>query len=512
MKGKVSRLQRERHAIIEAMEKKVFEAELKIQEKKAAIRQKHQKLMVVESKLLNVAKKGGADSGTYKAEQHRLKMLRQLDALEHSNECAASYKNAAIGKNIEKKQEINDLRQVKEVYLEAFERMRKDIATAKKATEEQHVFVEQEYKLRDKSQVLCQSVLTEFNKRKTKLQEELDHLTEIEKAQKGEEEEEELSIKEMMGMESKAKKKNGKSSGKKTLKDTFKQMTFPGGKEEGKKMLITDIGYLNNLWKKIQKRTGLSSADELATVFLQMEQIKMQKMIEATDYIGKIKSLRAKIREIEDERLQYVQENKSRAKKQKDLVQTLQRRTEKVENEVEETEKKIQLAQVLLRSLVAPMRRLFAESDISKLSESLANVVSTSMLHSDMPPNLDDDSTSSALLSALASIEQRITEVMQIYEAFMQSHLPNSVKWNRRRKRGPVTERGLLKRSLARQQIKIVDEMSRRYPKEKANDRDRDYRFDRNAVVSTGEELRKKIKEEFSKKKMTFTNSSQSTI
>ena len=125
--------------------------------------------------------------------------------------------------------------------------------------------------------------MIEFEKRKEKLQTELAHLAEVEKAagnpdgdDDDDDDDEPLSIKEMMGLtRGKGKKKGNKAkqNGKGSLKSRMKNMSFEkGGSRSGGQMNLRDIGYLNSLWKKIQSRTGLTSADELATVFLQVRQ------------------------------------------------------------------------------------------------------------------------------------------------------------------------------------------------------------------------------------------------
>lgn len=478
-KGKVTLLQRQRHENIELLERKVFERERRVEEKKAMIKEVVQDEKVVSHKLLKIAEIGGADSGTYKAEQHRLKMLGKLDTLEHSNEFVASTKNDVIGQNALLKQEINDLRHEKLVYLEAFERLGKDLERSRLEVDKQQEIVDLTYSSRDKAQVLCQSVLIEFEKRQAKLRAELAHLEEVAKAAENpdgtDEDDKELSMKEMMGLVGGKNKKNKKKThnngkGGRGLRDSMKRMNFSDAKKDkgrgAGKMKIQDIGYLNNLWKNIQQRTGLSTADELSTVFLQMEQIKMQKLMEASGLISQIKTIKANIRAIEKERQTFVAENKSRAKKQKDFVSGLQKRMERVEKSNDEMARKISYAHVLLRTMIRPLRKLGQCCDPGKLSERLSKVTTTAALHHTVA-ELNDDSAPADLLEHLAVIEQRITDILQFHQAFMQNHNPNSPKWKRKR-HGPGTKSGALARRLEKQQEAIINEMVKKFSEEKS--------------------------------------------
>jgi hypothetical protein len=144
---------------------------------------------------------------------------------------------------------------------------------------------------------------------------------------------------------------------------------------------------------------------------------------------------------------------------------------EKMDATNEKLKRKINYAQSLLRSLNRPLRRLGVACDPGNLTEKLSKVTTTADLHQ-TAKDLDDDSAPGDMIDYLAVVEQRIIDILQFHQAFMQNHNPNSAKWKKRRN-GPHVERGTLAKSLAQQQERIIGEMVKRFPKEKF---ERDYR------------------------------------
>jgi hypothetical protein len=544
-------LKAKRHKITEELEHRVFALERECDEKREVLKTMKEDIARCQGILLDHASQGGPDSGTWKAEQRRLAILRKLDVVERQLQIESNQKNAWIGRNIKLKQEINDLRTDKVVFTNAFKRFDKQLEEKRQEAAAHQEVLEEVYSGRDKAQVLCAAVLQEFMKRKAKLGKEAEALKEAERAEAEKAQEEgaaamdpEAQYREVMGLTGDSptasgasappraagpgrsrdakKKGRGKTKG---LRDRIRGMTFSDGRarRQGEKMQIREIGYYADLWNHIQSRTGLSDVDQLAMVFVQMEEIKMQKLTEASSIISDMKTIARETKEMEAERDALVAEKNRKNRKQKQFLVNLQRRVESVESEVDKERTRIARTNALVQALFAPaerLRRTVVESP------ELPEVVQRELPELDGATGADPDAaggnlfaetveTQAQLLEAFAAIERRATELTHYYLALRMENkvarererakdMGKGVRASSRRRRGPAiaqgpaTSSGDLQKVLQRQQDEIVAEVVSKYPPSRKEKESRQWRGREKPL--TGADIVAAIKKDFARK------------
>eukprot|EP00941_MAST-03F_sp_MAST-3F-sp1_P003647 g3647.t1 len=506
---RLMRIREKRHKITEALERRVFEFEKNIEEKKAGLVETEHKLAKCDFMLLEHARIGGPDSGTWKSDQHRLAMLRRLRTIEKNVEIAQNTRNRVIGKQIIKKQEIDDLRTDKCVFTKAFRRMQEGLDDLETKALQENATVETIYSFRDKAQILVQGVLNEFQKRKDRLASDLNKLKEREEAlaeeERKEKEEEAQKQKEYdfdkLGRNKRsATKSRSKTAQSKTdklsLKSKMMGLSFnqnsEGHGKNSKVFKIHEIGYYNELWNKIKERTGLHNIDDLCNVFVQLEQIKMKKILEANNIISDLKAMISDTEEMKKEREAIVRQKNKDSVRQKNLIYNLRQKVEKVEREVNESQIQVQRALSLINMLSGPMQTLrnniiCAPNMPKELDEAISIPDYSTSLNcfSEMPsPIIELEAevrdNPSCILKPLSEVEHRAAEIIQFSLA---SQIELQQQRERRRARnmgkkeytehhfpslrfaGPQYKSGTLNRMIHTKGKHITQELDRRYLK-----------------------------------------------
>lgn len=363
------------------------------------------------------------------------------DALAHAFETLKSRAmladkrfNEAKAYNQTLRVQIDNMRREKRVFVRAFDEQERELKQLKTMEQKNRDIIDHSNREKEKIKVQMDMAKAEFAKKKKKLE---DEVRELQKQAQLGDEGEEVDIMGVLGRNMKERQdaKAAKANAKKNKKgnkfhDRLKKMSFATVESDDDKRMMKNFGYYSDMWSTIRRETKLENIDDLVQVFLQLEQRKMARVKEANALVHQIRTLKAEERAMESERNAYMKENDQRMAKRKAFIVSLERDVAQCDEAIADLKAKNNSHRQIMESLASPVKRIYSQVINPELHRRLQKFLPQPLAKP--VPGLalafgndrrgratGAEVASSKIMDMMAFIEQRVTEMVQFYQAHM---------------------------------------------------------------------------------------------
>lgn len=475
------------------MERTILDLELKLQARKDHAEEIKQKFLDREKQVISQRELMGkypALGATKKNAKHQ-RMGAALAATENQNKLNSAFErlkrrnmiadqqfNEVKAYNAQLRYKIDNMRREKIIYERAFAELEKDLAAQRADVEKNNQLMETDFKAKEQAEAAIANTKKEFVKKQEKLREQMRQLEN--KAKVNVETSLDDQIAAAIGQRVKKKRNKDKPRSEK-LKSKLKNAVFDKIHTEEDKRKMQNFGYYTNMWNSIREQTGVEEIDELVMVFLRLEQQKMTRVKEANHLVNQIRALKAQEKEMKEEREAFIRENEERMARRKAYIRSLEKDIERCEKSIHDMKSKTQTHLNVINSLVKPLQNLYqrltSRELITKLEKFLPTPIYLNNINADetktspsKPAKSEEDVTPHQALQWMGFIEQRTTEIVQFYQAHLNSQRGKNLRTPSRKsvmddisfQRGPSAPSGKLREQLNASMHKIMTITSNR--------------------------------------------------
>merc|ERR1711934_1244399 len=251
------------------------------------------------------------------------------------------------------------------------------------------------------------------------------------------------------------------------LRSKLKGAVFGKLHNEEDKRKVKNFAYYTKMWNNIRQQTGLEDIQKLVDVFVGLEQQKMTRVKEANKLVNQIRALKAQEKEMKEEREAFIRENEERMAR--------------CEKAIFDMNIKSQTHVNIIDSLIQPLHDLHQRLTAKELTAKLEKFLPTPSYFANV--NIDEakatakkkrkdqeKATPQQALHWMGFIEQRTTEIVQFYQAHLNSQKGKHPRTPSRKstqddlnfQRGPSAPSGKLREHLDASIHKIINITSNR--------------------------------------------------
>jgi len=476
------------------MERAIVDLELKLQSRKERVEELKQKVREQETQVMKKRRAMGEYSslGSTKrnrkfqrmgaalaATENQEKLNSAFERLKRRNMIADQQFNEVKAYNAKLKYQINNMRREKIIYERAFAELEKDLTAQRIEMDKNNRLMEADFKAKEHAEAAIANTKKQFVKRQTELRAQMRELEDkatvnVEKA---------IDDQIAVAIGGGKKKRNKGKSRAQRLTQKMKSAVFNKIHNDEDKRKMKNFGYYTNMWNKIRHETGVEEIEELVMVFVTLEQQKMARLKEANQLASQIRALKAQEKEMKEEREAFIRENEERMARRKAFIRTLEQDIGRCEKSIHDTKTKTQAHLSVVESLTQPMKNLHQQLTAKELTAKLDKLLPTPSYFANINTDetkattkkkaKDEEVTPQQALHWMGFIEQRTTEIVQFYQAHLNSRKTPSRTPSRKSalddinfQRGPFAPSGKLREHLDASIHKIMSITSNRPKKD----------------------------------------------
>jgi len=475
------------------MEHTIVALELKLQSRRELAEELKQKVRDKEEQVLAQRKKMGEHTypgaskrkGKYQrmgaalaSTENSAKLNSAFERLKRRNMIADQQFNEVKANNAKLKYQINNMRREKIIYERAFAELEKDIASQREEVEKNTQLMETDFKTKEHAEEAILNTKKDFVKRQAELKVQMEELEE--KAKLNVEKSLDDQITDAIGMRMK-RKRNKDGPLAERLRSKLKSAVFDKLHNEEDKRKMKNFGYYTKMWNNIRQQTGIEDIGKLVDVFVGLEQQKMTRVKEANKLVNQIRALKAQEKEMKEEREAFIRENEERMARRKAYIRALEKDIGRCEKAIFDMNIKAQTHINIIDSLIQPLHDLHQRLTARELTAKLEKFLPTPSYFANV--NIDEakatakkkrkdqeKATPQQALHWMGFIEQRTTEIVQFYQAHLNSQKGKHPRTPSRKstqddlnfQRGPSAPSGKLREHLDASIHKIINITSNR--------------------------------------------------
>lgn len=362
----------------------------KIELERRRIAELEKQISVVQSKVNAQRKKMG---GVNVSKQNNQVLAKQIRVLENRLDKATVRYNEILGKNKLLKDKIDDLRRERIIFDGIYRKLEKEMYFEKKEMARLVQACNKAYHERDEVKQEIAKLKAQADKEEEAFQAEWKRLGELIEHDKRAKDLNQLPSEEG----------TDKTADSKALKRQVVQGVWSLGKDKAQMQISQEKAQnYEEMFNKIQEETGISDTDELVQRFVDGEEKNFELFSQINDLNKQIEELEHKVGNVESEVEKYRGQGANSENQRKRILQELDERLQKTNQKADQYEQRQNNAQKILQHLKLGIQticeRLGADS-----SSDLQEVLGT------------EGVTDANVMQYLGVIEQRATEIMQLY-------------------------------------------------------------------------------------------------
>jgi len=481
-----------RRIVLRKMERVIVDLELRLQARKELAEELKQKVVNKEKQVLEQRQKMGEHpvpgatkrnskfqrmGAALAATENQKRLTSQFERLKRRNMIADQQFNEVKAYNSQLKYQIDNMRREKIIYERAFAELEKDLVSQRAEVEKHNQLMEADFKAKEHADAAILNTKKEWLKKQDELQEQMKQLEE--KAKLNIEQSLDDQIASAIGERAKKNRNKNRPRGER-LRGKLKSAVFNKMHSEEDARKMKKFGYYTNMWNSIREQTGVKDIGQLVNVFVRLEQQKMTRVKEANQLINQIRALKAQGKEMKEEREAFIRENEERMARRKAYIRSLEKDIGRCEKSIHDTKTKTQAHLSVIQSLLSPLQdlhqRLTAKELTTKLEKFLPTPSYFANINNDETKTAakairgDEEATPQQALHWMGFIEQRTTEIVQFYQAHLNSQRGKNPRTPSRKstlddinfQRGPSAPSGKLREHLDASIHKIMSITSNR--------------------------------------------------